>query len=67
MPTFKEMDKDGDGKVSRDEFPEQARQIFDDMLDSNKDGFYDKDEEKAANERRKQMEAQGGGMGGPPQ
>lgn len=72
-PTFAEMDKDKDGKVSKEEFPEQMRPFFD-FMDTNQDGFMDKDEEKAANERRKQMEAQGGfggggggGFGGPPQ
>ena len=57
------MDKDNDGKVSKEEFPEQARQIFD-FLDTNQDGFYDKEEEKAAEARRKEMEQQGGGFGG---
>jgi RND family efflux transporter MFP subunit len=63
IPTFKELDKDNDGKVSKEEFPEQARQIFD-FLDTNQDGFYDKEEEKAAEARRKEMEQQGGGFGG---
>ncbi len=74
MPTFAELDKDKDGKVSLEEFPEQMRPFFD-RMDTNQDGFMDKEEEKAATERRKQMEAQGGfgggggggGFGGPPQ
>ncbi len=64
MPSFKEMDKDADGKVSKEEFPEQARAFFD-FLDTNQDGFFDKEEEKAADARRKEMEQQGGGFGGP--
>jgi len=73
MPTFAELDKDKDGKVSLEEFPEQMRPFFD-RMDTNQDGFMVKEEEKAAAERRKQMEAQGGfggggggGFGGPPQ
>lgn len=64
MPSFKEMDKDADGKVSKEEFPEQGRAFFD-FLDTNQDGFFDQEESKAADERRKQMEQQGGGFGGP--
>lgn len=69
MPSFKELDKDGDGKVSKEEFPEQGRQFFD-FIDTNKDGFIDADENKAAEERMRQMRQQfgagaGGGPGGP--
>jgi len=64
MPTFKQMDKSGDGKVSRDEFPEQAQPFFD-RMDTNQDGFMDQNESKAADERRKQFQRQGGPGGGP--
>ena len=37
------LDKDGDGKLSREEFPEQRRDMFD-RLDRNQDGFVDADE-----------------------
>lgn len=75
MPSFKEMDKDSDGKVSREEFPQEMIRMFD-FVDTNQDGFFDQEESKAAEERRKQMEQQGGfggggggfgGSGGPPQ
>jgi multidrug resistance efflux pump len=63
MPTFKQMDKNGDGKVARDEFPEQAQPFFD-RIDTSGDGFVDQAESKAADERRKQFQRQGG-PGGP--
>lgn len=75
MPSFKEMDKDSDGKVSKEEFPQEMIRMFD-FVDANQDGFFDQEESKAAEERRKQMEQQGGfggggggfgGPGGPPQ
>jgi HlyD family secretion protein len=75
MPSFKEMDKDSDGKVSKEEFPQEMIRIWD-FVDTNQDGFFDQEESKAAEERRKQMEQQGGfggggggfgGPGGPPQ
>jgi HlyD family secretion protein len=54
-------DKDGDGKVSREEAPE-AMQGFFDRLDANTDGFVDKAEADAARQRMQS----GGGPGGPP-
>jgi RND family efflux transporter MFP subunit len=45
-----QLDTDGDGKVSREEAPEQMRQFFD-TLDSNGDGFIDRSEEAAMRER----------------
>lgn len=49
-------DKNGDGKVAKDELPEQMQGFFD-RMDSNKDGFVDKAESDAARARR------GGGGG----
>lgn len=43
MPDLMELDKDGDGKISRQEAPERMQGFFD-MLDTNKDGFLDKAE-----------------------
>jgi multidrug efflux pump subunit AcrA (membrane-fusion protein) len=57
---IKEFDKDGDGKVSRDEAPEQVQQRFD-RMDTNQDGFIDRQEQAAAAARRRQREAEGGG------
>lgn len=48
------LDKDGDGKLSREEFPEQFRARFD-KLDANADGFVDADE---------MGKARGGGQAG---
>ncbi|HEX7379639.1 MAG TPA: HlyD family efflux transporter periplasmic adaptor subunit [Pirellulales bacterium] len=63
--TFKESDKNGDGKITMDELPERAQQFFS-MMDTNGDGGVDPAEHKAAEERRKQMMQQGGGPGGGP-
>ena len=43
---FKELDKNGDGRISRDEVPARQRRFFD-LLDTNHDGFLDKEEVKA--------------------
>ena len=45
MARFKAMDKNGDGKVSRDEFPGRP-QMFE-RVDANKDGFLEASEVKA--------------------
>lgn len=60
--SFAEMDEDKDGKLTKEEYPEQARQWFQ-YIDTNSDGFVDRDEHKAAMERAKQWQ-QGGGQGG---
>jgi collagen type III alpha len=56
-----QMDQDGDGKVSKDEAPEQMQNFFD-RLDGNADGFIDKAE---ADEMRRRF-GRGGRGGGPP-
>ena len=61
-------DKDGDGKISKDEIAgldERARERAP-SYDANNDGFIEKSEIiKAMNKMRQQMEAGGGGPGGP--
>jgi Ca2+-binding EF-hand superfamily protein len=59
MPSFAELDKNKDKKISRDELPSQFPPQFFDRLDANHDGFIDEEEFNAI--RR------GGGvmMGGP--
>ncbi len=57
------LDTDGDGKVSKDEAPEQMKAFFD-RIDGNGDGFIDKSEADAAAKARAAAEA--GGGGGPP-
>lgn len=52
-PGLSSLDKDGDGKVSRDEAPGRMKEFFDKM-DGNGDGFIDKDE-------MSKMRTQGGG------
>jgi hypothetical protein len=55
-----QLDKDGDGKVSKDEAPEPMQNFFD-RLDGNSDGFIDKAE---SDEMRRRFGR--GGQGGPP-
>jgi multidrug efflux pump subunit AcrA (membrane-fusion protein) len=62
---FKELDKNGDGKVSLDEMPEDRRERFG-RMDANSDGFIDQDEQKAMEERMRQAQEQSGRGGGPP-
>lgn len=45
-----ELDKDGDGKISRQEAPERMQGFFD-MVDTNKDGYLDKAEISAMRAR----------------
>lgn len=62
---FKEMDKNGDGKLTRDEVPSQFAQFFD-QIDANKDGAVDRTE--LTNMMKKMRGGGGGGRpgGGPP-
>lgn len=64
LPPLKDLDKNGDGKVSQDELPEQAQRMFE-FMDTNKDSFVDAAEYKAAQDRARQMQRSGGGRGGP--
>ncbi|MEW6357669.1 MAG: alpha/beta hydrolase fold domain-containing protein [Planctomycetota bacterium] len=50
---FKRNDRDNDGKLSRDEFPEQFKRMFD-RIDANKDGFITIEEDKAFRQARGQ-------------
>jgi len=45
-PFVERHDEDGDGKLSREEFPERARRLFD-RIDSDRDGFVTAAEERA--------------------
>ena len=53
-----DLDKDGDGKLSREEAPERMQQFFD-RIDKNSDGFVDAAEMAA-------MRGAGAGGGGRP-
>jgi Ca2+-binding EF-hand superfamily protein len=60
MPSFAELDKNKDKKLSREEMPPQfSAQAFD-RVDTNHDGFIDEEEWSAMRSRF------GGGMGGGP-
>jgi Ca2+-binding EF-hand superfamily protein len=59
MPTFAEMDKNKDGKISRDEWKGPA-QLFD-RIDENHDGFIDQDEYNKWQQRPRGGAPGGGG------
>ena len=64
MPTFDELDKNKDKKVSRDEMPAQfPAQVFD-RVDSNRDGFVDEEEWNGMRARFGAGYSTGGGPGG---
>jgi len=47
---FKQLDKNGDGKLSKDEAPERMREHFD-RVDANKDGLVEQSELQAMHQR----------------
>jgi RND family efflux transporter MFP subunit len=64
---IKASDKNGDGKVAKDELPEMAQQFFG-QTDTNGDGFVDEKEAETAVQRMKerfQQMQQGGGFAPP--
>jgi Ca2+-binding EF-hand superfamily protein len=64
MPTFADLDKNKDKKISKDEFPSQFPPQMFDRMDTNHDGFIDEEEWKTMTS---QFNAGGrGGMGGGP-
>lgn len=62
MARFKAMDKNGDGKVSRDEFP--GRPAMFERVDKNKDGVLEASEVKALAESMPKGGTPGGGPAG---
>jgi len=64
-PPIMRFDRDRDGRVSRNEAPEQLKESFD-RIDTNDDGFIDKDEARRHAETvRARGRQQGGARGGP--
>jgi hypothetical protein len=62
-PDMKSLDKDGDGKLSKEEAPERMKGFFDTM-DTDQDGFVSATELAEVRKRMQQMQQQGGD--GPP-
>jgi len=62
---MKTLDKDGDGKLSKEEMPERMREFFD-GIDSNHDGFVSATELAEVRKKMQQAQQQGGGPGGAP-
>ena len=60
---LKENDSDGDGKISKDEAPENIKRFFD-RMDKNKDGFIEESEVGGGRGGRGAAAAGGGGGGG---
>ena len=56
--TFKQVDRNGDGKITRDEFPRHIARLFD-QVDSNHDGVLTQDEYSALGHRDKLFEMAG--------
>lgn len=63
---FKELDKDGDGKVSKEEAPERMKERFD-RIDRNSDGFIDSEEQEAVLKLFRERSGQDGRRPGQPQ
>src|SRR5215475_13239640 len=63
MPTFADLDKNKDKKISKDEFPSQFPPQFFDRIDTNHDGFIDEEEWKAMQSGRGQMMVGGPRLG----
>ncbi len=61
---LKESDKDGDGKISRQEAPEWLTERFD-RFDLNKDGFIDEEEIRQVAERARENFQRGGNRPAP--
>lgn len=64
-PKFSDLDKDGDGKLSKAEAPQRMQQYFD-RMDGDKDGSISLSEWAQAQQRRKEAQAQGQGSGAAP-
>lgn len=64
-PSFAEMDKNSDGKITVDELPEQAKGMFD-RMDADRDGGVSPTEHAAMRARMRQRQATEGGPGGGP-
>ena len=60
---FDSLDKDGDGKISKEEAPGRMKERFDQM-DSNSDGVLDKAEQEAVVKRLRERMGQGNQGGG---
>lgn len=69
MRTFAELDRNKDGKLTKEEMPseipEQMRDAVFDSMDEDKNGYVDKKESDAAVARMRAMQPPGGGPGGP--
>jgi Ca2+-binding EF-hand superfamily protein len=65
MEMMQRADKNGDGKLTKDEMPERLRDRFDE-IDRNKDGMLDKEELGPMGERLRRMREQGGATPGLP-
>ena len=58
---FDQLDKNNDGKISKDEAPDRMKERFDQM-DANSDGVLDKAEQEEVLKRIRERAGQGGGQ-----